>query len=181
MRPVLARLLLVAIVAGCTPVVSPSPSSTTVASPSASATVQVSASPLTLADAKGCPVTKPGNAPVDIGDRLFGAGSAFGNSDLWVGGLGADGVILADPRFVEQDGSIGWKLGWWRIVSGTLTITGRRLDAQAPPLPASAPEGYGQSGFQASGVFFPTEGCWEVTGLVGSSTLALVTFVLRTP
>lgn len=125
-------------------------------------------------------MTNPRKAPEDIGDALFGSSVAFGNDDLWVGGLGDDGVILADSRFVESDGSIGWKFGWWRIVSGTLTITGRRLDAPAPPLRASVPDGYGSHGFQASGVYFPTEGCWEVTGTVGGSELTFVTFVLRT-
>jgi hypothetical protein len=138
------------------------------------------ASPRTIADAESCPVTTPGKAPAEIGDRLFGSAYAFGNSDLWVGGLGPDGVIPADSRFVESDGSIGWKLGWWRIASGTLTITGRRLDAPAPPLRASVPDGYGPQGFQASGVYFSTEGCWEVTGTVASSELTFVTFVFRT-
>jgi hypothetical protein len=80
---------------------------------------------------------------------------------------------------VEADGSIGWKLGWWRFASGMVTITGRRLDATAPPLRGSAPDGYGSTGFQASGVYFPTEGCWEVTGTVGDAKLSFVTFVLR--
>jgi hypothetical protein len=133
-----------------------------------------------MADVKNCPVTKPGKAPADIGDRLFGSSAAFGNNDLWVGGLGQDGVILADSRFVQSDGSIRWKFGWWRIVSGMLAITGRRLDAHGPPPRASVPDGYGPQGFQASGVYFPTEGCWEVTGTVGDSELTFVTFVLRT-
>ena len=136
--------------------------------------------PLTLADAESCPVTTAGRAPDDIGDRLFGTDSAFGSDELWVGGLGDRGVILADSRSIESDGSIGWKFGWWRIVPGTLTITGRRLDAPGPPLRGSAPDGYGSTGFQASGVSFPTEGCWEVTGSVGGSELTFVTFVIRT-
>ncbi len=81
---------------------------------------------------------------------------------------------------VESDGSISQKLGWWRTTPGTLTISGRRLDAPAPPLRADVPDGYGSSGFQASGVFFPTEGCWEITGTVGAATLSFVTFVRRT-
>jgi hypothetical protein len=136
-------------------------------------------SALTMADAARCPVSMPGDAPADIGDRLFGAGAAVGNGDLWVGGLGEDGVILADSRFVEADGSIGWKLGWWRVASGSLTISGRRLDADGPLLRSAVPDGYGTSGFQASGVYFPTEGCWEVSGSLGASTLTFVTFVLR--
>lgn len=133
-----------------------------------------------MADAARCPITKPVKAPAEIGDRLFGAAQSFGNSDLWVGGLGSDGVIRVDRRLIESDGSISWKFGWWRIASGTLAITGRRLDASAPPLTASVPDGYGPVGFQASGVRFSTEGCWEVSGSVSTSTLTFVTFVLRT-
>jgi hypothetical protein len=144
-----------------------------------SGTLAATASPLSIADAKNCPVTKPVKAPVDFGDRLFGSSSAFGNDDLWVGGLGDDGVILADPRFVESDGSIGWKFGWWRIVAGTLTVTGRRLDAPEQRLRALFDD-YGSQGFQPSAVSFSSEGCWEVTGTVGGSDLTFVTFVLRT-
>jgi len=133
-----------------------------------------------MADAESCPVTKPVMAPPDFREQMFGATSAVGTRDLWVGGLGPEGIILAEPAFVESDGSISWKLGWWRIVSGALAITGRPLDAATPPLRADVPDGYGTSGFQSSGVSFPTEGCWQVTGTVGSSELTFVTFVIRT-
>lgn len=140
-----------------------------------------SASPLTLADAADCPVTVPTTAPPEIGDRLFGSGSAYGNGDLWVGGLWPDGIIAVhwSSSFVAVDGSIGMKFGWWRNVSGELEITGRRLDGSAPPLHAGVPDGYGETGFQASGVSFPAEGCWEVTGRVGSSRLTFVTLVIK--
>ena len=84
-----------------------------------------------------------------------------------MGGLPPNGVLeTADTKF-----------GWWRQVSGQLTITGRRLDAAAPPLRSRVPSGYGARGFQASGVHFPTEGCWEVTGTVGTTSLRFVTTV----
>jgi len=40
---------------------------------------------------------------------------------------------------------------------------------------------YGDAGFQASGVIFPTEGCWQVTGRVGTASLTFVTVVLKNP
>jgi hypothetical protein len=162
-------LLLSVLLAACAPVTSPYPSVPTRA-PDA---------PVTMADAKECPVTIPGTDPAEIGNALFGAASAYGNDDLWVGGLGKDGVIGVDPQFVEADGSIDWKLGWYRVRSGQLSITGRRLDAAVPPLRADVPDGYGDSGFQASGVQFPTEGCWAITGHLGGSELTFVTFVIR--
>lgn len=138
-------------------------------------------SPFTLANAADCPVTVPTAAPPEIGDQLFGSGSAHGNGDLWVGGLWPDGIIAVhwSSSFVATDGSIGMKIGWWRNVPGELEITGRRLDGSAPPLHAGVPDGYGGTGFQASGVSFPTEGCWEVTGRVGSSRLTFVTLVIK--
>ncbi len=49
-----------------------------------------------------------------------------------------------------------------RGVAGKLRIDGHRLDGQAPPLTAHVPDGYGDSGFQSTGITFPTEGCWRV-------------------
>jgi len=112
-------------------------------------------------------------------DEFFGYGASYGNGVLWVGGLLPEGVIAAGARFVEDDGSVGMKFGWWRAEGGDLEITGRRLDGPAPALRADVPEGYGAEGFQASGVSFPTEGCWQVTGTLGSSSLTFVTFVVK--
>lgn len=163
--------LATALLIGCTPLASPAPTSGS-AAPNPTPSSAPSAS---------CPVTKPTTAPPNIGRALFGSESAFGNEALWVGGLGEGGAIVVDSRFVHSDGSIGWKLGWWRIASGKMTITGRRLDGRAPPVRALVPDGYGDSGFQSSGVDFPTEGCWEITGAVSSSTLTFVTLVRRVP
>jgi hypothetical protein len=71
------------------------------------------------------------------------------------------------------------KFGWWRNVRGKLTIQGRKLLTPGPPLRASVPEGYGDTGFQASAIIFPNEGCWEVTGKVGKASLTFVTKVIR--
>ena len=60
-----------------------------------------------------------------------------------------------------------------------MSIDGRRLDAPAPPLRAAVPDGYGDRGFQGSGIIFPTEGCWEINGQVGAARLTLVNFVIR--
>jgi hypothetical protein len=137
--------------------------------------------PVTLADAGRCPATRPSTVgPAGVSpDDFFGWGASYGNGRLWVGGLWPGGVIAAGPEFVQPDGSVGMKFGWWRAAPGGLRITGRRLDGPAPPLRADVPAGYGQAGFQASGVDFPTEGCWEVTGAVAEATLTFVTFVVR--
>jgi hypothetical protein len=126
-----------------------------------------------------CPVTVPGPAPETFAERLFGSAAAHGDGDLWVGGLPDSGVLFAEPQWLMPDGSVSWKLGWWRIAAGPLLITGRRLDGPAPALRAHVPDRYGSAGFQASGVDFPTDGCWEVTGRVGDASLIFVVLVQR--
>jgi hypothetical protein len=140
-----------------------------------------SAPPSVTVDVKGCPVTLP--RPADPSavppGALFGAENAYGTGELWVGGLWPGGVIEAEPRLVTADGAVDMKFGWWRGVPGRLRITGRRLDGAAPPVRASIPDGYGDRGFQSTGVTFPAPGCWEVTGSVDASTLTFVTFVVK--
>ena len=50
--------------------------------------------------------------------------------------------------------------------------------APAPPLMSRVPSGYGNNGFQASGVTFPSEGCWQVTGRTAHTSLTFVTCVI---
>jgi len=132
---------------------------------------------------QGCRVTIGRKAPT-LASQLFGAGSAHWSGNLYVGGLWPDGTIVfqdGGPGSIEADGSMGMKFGWFRGegVRGKLNIHGKRLDGPAPPLRAHIPEGYGETGFQATGVIFPTEGCWEVTGEAGVASLTFVTRVVR--
>lgn len=133
-----------------------------------------------------CPVTLPRKAPLAPSEaaKLFGAGSAHWHGALFVGGLWPDGTVVFQPGgsgFILPDGSLSMKFGWFRGAGlrGKLTIHGKRLDASAPPLRADIPEGYGDTGFQATGLIFPTEGCWEVTGKVGETSLTFVTRVVK--
>ncbi len=133
------------------------------------------------ADTKRCPVTLPGHVgPPGVSPRdFFGWGESYGNGKLWVGGLWPGGVINADAGFINRDGSVGMSFGWWRAAPGKLRITGRRLDTPAPPARGIVPDGYGKTGFQASGVDFPTEGCWEITGTLPTTRLTFVTLVRK--
>ncbi len=83
------------------------------------------------------------------------------------------------PGAVLVDGSLEMKFPWWRLVKGNLTIEGHRLDGPASPLRADIPQGYGDIGFQATGLIFPTPGCWEVTGHVSHGRLTFVTQVVK--
>jgi hypothetical protein len=128
-----------------------------------------------------CEVTKPNGIAAGVEQP---APDSYGNREVSVGpfGLWPDGTVVfkpGGPGFVTRDGSLGMKFGWLRGVSGRLKITGRRLDAEAPPLRAEVPDGYGDRGFQATYVIFPTPGCWEVTGRVGDSSVTFVTKVVK--
>jgi hypothetical protein len=121
-----------------------------------------------------CPVTEPNGStsPFEQLSEYF-----LGNDELWTT-LWPDGKIYMLPTDKLPDGSFSMKWGFWRGVSGALTVEGHRLDADAAPLRADIPDGYGDTGFQVLGLIFPTTGCWEVTGRVGESSLTFVTEVV---
>jgi hypothetical protein len=80
---------------------------------------------------------------------------------------------------IRKDVSIDAKYGWWRSqAKPKLQISGHRLDAPAPPLRVSIPDGYAR-GFQATGIIFPTTGCWRVTGRAGTATLVFTVRVAK--
>jgi hypothetical protein len=107
---------------------------------------------------------------------------SYGNALLSVGGLRPDGTVVFKPGgagFMTRDGALGMKFGWTRAVRGTLHVSGRRLDAPAPPLAFEMNNGYGDIGFQASYLIFPTPGCWEVAAQVGEREDSTITFVTK--
>ena len=120
-----------------------------------------------------CLVTVPRKSPL----KDFPGSNVYWEGKLFVAGLTSDGTMGFSPNQVLPDGSLPQKFGWYRAqgLRGTLTITGKRIDAQAPPLRTDFSD-YGQTGFQPSTLIFPTEGCWEVTGKVDTTS---VTFVIR--
>jgi hypothetical protein len=67
--------------------------------------------------------------------------------------------------------------GIWVRPRGTqLKVVGRRLDGEAPPLRVRIPCCY-PSGFQVTGMTFPTEGCWEVQATAGDKAIRFVIIV----
>ncbi|MEA2448178.1 MAG: hypothetical protein QOG63_110 [Thermoleophilaceae bacterium] len=128
-----------------------------------------------------CPVTLPNHdiPPGQGHNPGHNRAPYLGNGRLWTV-IGKRGVIVARPADIEKDGSIAMKFPWWRKVRGRLKITGRRLDTPGVRLRASILRGYGRTGFQATGIFFPSAGCWRVTGRAGSARLSFVT-LLRKP
>lgn len=98
----------------------------------------------------------------------------------------ADQSIIAGAWWWEQEdyplttGERGNKVGWFRPEGAELTITGRRIDGDAPPMVADVPCCY-PTRFQSSGLSFPTEGCWEVTAEAGGSELTFTVWVAPGP
>lgn len=132
-----------------------------------------------------CPVTRPvppDQVPETV-KNVIRAGSSeptkvafddwYGNDALWVA-LPPGAKIVKPPS--EE---LSEKFPWVRLIQGDLTIEGRRLDGPAGPARPSVPSGYGVSGFQASGIAFPTEGCWEITGKIARQELTFIVEVRR--
>jgi hypothetical protein len=121
-----------------------------------------------------CALTLP-NGRTPPGERDIGAN--HGNNHIWTA-MWPHNVLIASGNYIAADGSVVMKWPWWwRGVQGQIKITGHRLDGDVPPLTAYTQQGYTR--FQPSGIRFPTEGCWEVTGTVGDARLTFVTLVLK--
>ena len=126
-----------------------------------------------------CAVTAP-NGVAAAADETPTARS-YGNPHVSVL-LWPEGTVVfraGGHGFLTRSEALGMKFGWQRGVTGRLTIDGRRLDAPASPLRAEVPGGYGDRGFQATYLIFPTPGCWEVTGRVGEASVTFVTRVVK--
>jgi hypothetical protein len=78
-----------------------------------------------------------------------------------------------EEKFNMHAGEEGNKMGWFRSAGADLEITGQRLDAKAPPLESDVPCCY-PTRFQATGLIFPTEGCWEVTAKAADKVLSFI-------
>lgn len=134
-----------------------------------------------------CPVTTPppvaltppppaGTGPnAGLAFRSGPSGFLYGN-DALIAILPNDGTI--HPSDPSRGLPGGVKFPWWRIAHGDLVIATRRLDAVTVPQSADVPSGYGDTGFQVSGLNFPSPGCWQVSGTVGGKTLTFVVNVI---
>jgi hypothetical protein len=100
--------------------------------------------------------------------------------------LPAGAVFVAVPEgeagqaFVQKDGWIRTKLGWW-AGRGAPRVTGIRLDGRARPLRADVgPLSYATPGgpFYPSLLFFPSPGCWQITARAGGARLVAVVRVV---
>jgi len=109
------------------------------------------------------------------------------------------GEPVADYYYANEDGSIlagawwwdnedyplrsdeqGNKVGWFRPEGAELNIEGQRIDGESPPLIADIPCCY-PTRFQSSGLYFPSEGCWEITASAAGSELSFTVWVEPAP
>ena len=120
-----------------------------------------------------CPVTEPlwikhpddsamGNSPVE-GYYFVNEDRSIWASAWWTG---------EDQEYLTASKN-GIKVGWFRPAGTELKITGQRIDAKAPPLESHIPCCY-PTRFQATGLYFPTEGCWEITAIAEDSILSFI-------
>ena len=126
-----------------------------------------------------CPTTLPnGRTPPGETANQNHHGNAELFTALWPGG-----EIPFHPSGlgeIRPDGSLAMKFPWWRGegIRGPIEVSGRRLDRPGSGVTAEMPTGYGDIGFQASALVFPSEGCWQVTASVGEAELSVVVEVL---
>jgi hypothetical protein len=132
---------------------------------------------------KTCPVTAPPEPPF-VPPAPFpavppNAGEFwYGTAALWTT-LPEDGAWGQLAR--------GEKFFWWSAeydvkaeLVPDLTITGRRLDAEAPSFETSEATNASHKSFGTAmlvGVELPTPGCWEITGTYRGERLSLVVLV----
>jgi hypothetical protein len=135
-----------------------------------------------------CPVTRPpenlftppapypGTAPTD--DTFW-----YGTDALWtvVPKTGVWSGLPDNPAGYTQK-VLWWRKGysWTNEPQPQLTVTGRRVDASAPPLNASRATNAFAEDIQSAmlvGVDFPTLGCWQITGRYAGTELSIVVWV----
>jgi hypothetical protein len=149
-----------------------------------------------------CPVTKsplmafipPSPYPTEVSADSFW----FGTEKLWTNLL-MDGAWKGLPVWTaaeqaEENASYRTtgpafrnKLFWWHEgydwrTDDPLTVTGKRLDAPAPPLYGRANNGWTNDShhpFMVAGIFLPTLGCWQITGDYKGDKLTFVVFVTK--
>jgi hypothetical protein len=157
-------------------------------SPTATRTTQP---PIAVTSPASCPITLAFQRPPDqvIDWARAGASPAISHEQAvelaratnWTG---ADGIWIplpSDGRVTWGTSTSGSKFPVWLTASGTVTASARRIDGPTAPGVAGQfnggnPSGQGP-GFNASGITFPSNGCWEVTYRAGDGTLKFVVSV----
>lgn len=124
----------------------------------------------------GCDVTEPNGlvppeSPYTDPESWYGSGAD--NPSLWLYVV-PDAPIEPPPFFEPEDeGGYGIKTPFWRGNSGPITLTGARLDAPSTLKPHvdAAWDSYPAPGMIATSIWYPSDGCWELTATDGNDTI----------
>ena len=125
---------------------------------------------------RSCPVTDPAWVLSPEDSAVSGTpehGYYFANEDE---------TILASAWWFDQDevylraGEEGVKVGWFRPAGAELVIEGTRIDGEDGAFRAEVPCCY-PTRFQATGLYFSSDGCWEITASAADSRLSFVVWV----
>jgi hypothetical protein len=141
-----------------------------------------------------CPITKPPEhpfvPPAPYSAQLNPNSFWFGTEKLWTF-LTADGTWNGLPHYTPDDPTFRQKLFFWRAgfdarsePQPALTITGKRLDAPAPPLASDQANAGWQTRdqpFIVTGINIPTLGCWQITAHYQGQNLTFVVRVTHDP
>jgi hypothetical protein len=122
-----------------------------------------------------CPITDPVLIKPPEDSAVSGTpeeGYYYVNQDqtIWAGAWWID----QDEEFLRAGKEI--KVGWFRPEGVELEIVGQRIEGQAAPLEVNIPCCY-PTKFQATGLQFPAEGCWEVEARAGEEGLKFIVWV----
>lgn len=130
-----------------------------------------------------CPVTLPNDRRPPARLDPFEPGDAVHYEDgIWVT-IPPDGdLVLGKDNEIGYGKLQGWRtmtVTWMRAdgVEGWVIVSGERLDEPSdlsPRTPLSPQRQYVQAGFVKTGIAFPSEGCWQLTGTVGDHKITWV-------
>jgi hypothetical protein len=137
-----------------------------------------------------CTITKPPSPPYTPPPPYpseLGEGFWFGSEKLWTH-LPANGTWTLG-HYSPAESAFRQKLLWYREGFNAkeeskpkLIVTGKRLDAPAPPLGVDGPTGSWRpenpgDSFMVIALNIPTTGCWEISGQYGEDKLSFVVWV----
>jgi hypothetical protein len=127
--------------------------------------------------ANNCPVTphvtgRPDGTPTVSNNHWY----ANADRTIWVTFLGQSSLrsTLGEPVDPLTSRVPGPKEVWYKPSHSLLTVTGRRIDGDAPQLVYNL-SGSGQ--IEPSEIDFPTAGCWQIEAKASTSELRLVVLV----
>jgi hypothetical protein len=128
---------------------------------------------------KSCPVTDPPAErfipPEPFHEYPHASRFWYGTEALWT-------AVPVSRTFPMGEKVFFWRADyyWLDEPEPALTVSAKRLDAEAPPVEIiDATNGWNEDtqSFMLVGITFPTPGCWEITGQYQTDTLTFVVWV----